>query len=264
VVSVETARTTSAGTELEGQVAVVTGAARAIGRETAETLAARGAAIVSIDLAASDDTVEAITSRGGWALSLIADVSDEGAVEQAFVRALKAFGRIDVLVNNAGVFVEVERRPFWEIPVDEWDRMMAVNLRSVFLCSRAVAGPMREAGRGRIVNIASNVVTFGMANLMHYVASKAAVIGMTRSMARELGPFGIAVNAVAPGLVTTEITRETVPAEYRKLVAEGQCLREPILPPDIATAVAYLAGPLARMVTGQTLLVNGGATMGPA
>jgi 3-oxoacyl-[acyl-carrier protein] reductase len=103
-----------------------------------------------------------------------------------------------------------------------------------------------------------------MANLMHYVASKAAVVGMTRSMARELGPFGIAVNAVAPGLVTTEITAETVSAEYRDIVRKGQCLQEAIVPGDIAEAVAFLASPAARLVTGQTLLVNGGATMGPA
>jgi len=141
---------------------------------------------------------------------------------------------------------------------------MSVNVRSVFLCGREAARPMRDAGSGRIVNIASNVTTFGMANLLHYVASKSAVVGITRSMARELGPAGIAVNAVAPGLVTTEITEQTVPEEYRRLVAEGQCLQQPILPADIAQAVAYLAGPTARMVTGQTLLVNGGATMGPA
>jgi 3-oxoacyl-[acyl-carrier protein] reductase len=250
--------------ELAGQVAVVTGGARAIGRETVETLAARGAAVVSIDLAESDATVEAVTSSGGSALSIVADVADDGAVKAAFERVVRELGRIDVLVNNAGLFAGIERRPFWEIPVDEWDRLMAINVRSVFLCTRAASVPMREAGRGRIVNIASNVVTFGMANLMHYVATKAAVIGMTRSMARELGPFGIAVNAVAPGLVTTEITVETVPEQYRKLVADGQCLTTPILPADIGSAVAYLAGPSARMVTGQTLLVNGGATMGPA
>jgi len=250
--------------ELAGQVAVVTGAARAIGRETAETLAARGASVISIDVAPSEATVAAIGEAGGSAVSLIADLSDDAAVEAAFADALAAFGRIDVLVNNAGVFAGVERRPFWEIPTEEWDSLMAVNLRSVFLCSRAVSAPMRDARRGRIVNIASNVITFGMANLMHYVASKAAVVGMTRSMARELGPFGVAVNAVAPGLVTTEITVETVSEEYRKIVAEGQCLTQAIVPADVASAVAYLAGPSARMVTGQTLLVNGGASMGPA
>lgn len=250
--------------ELAGQVAVVTGAARAIGRAIAERLGARGATVVSIDLSPSDETVAAIEAAGGSAVSIVGEVTDEDAVASSFDRVLEELGRIDVLVNNAGLFVGIERRPFWEIDLAEWDRVLDVNVRSVFLCSRAVSGPMREAGRGRIVNIASNVTTFGMANLLHYVASKSAVVGITRSLARELGAFGIAVNAVAPGLVTTEITEQTVPEKYRRLVAEGQCLQEPILPADIAQAVAYLAGPTARMVTGQTLLVNGGATMGPA
>ena len=252
------------GPELAGQIAIVTGGASAIGRAIAETLGGRGATVVSVDLAPSDATVAAIEAAGGSALSLTADVTDEEAVAAAFRQVLDRYERIDVLVNNAGLFAGIERRPFWEIDLDEWERVIGVNVRSVFLCSRAVAEPMRAAQRGRIVNIASNVVTFGMANLMHYVASKAAVIGMTRSMARELGPSGIAVNGVAPGLVTTEITTETVPAEYRELVAKGQCLQVPILPADIAEAVAFLCSPAARMVTGQTLLVNGGATMGPA
>jgi 3-oxoacyl-[acyl-carrier protein] reductase len=250
--------------ELGGQIAIVTGGARAIGRAIAETLGGRGATIVSVDLAPSDETVAAIESAGGSALSLTGDVTDESAVAAAVAKVLDAYGKVDVLVNNAGLFAGIERRPFWEIDLAEWERVLGVNVRSVFLCSRAVAEPMRTAGRGRIVNIASNVVTFGMANLMHYVASKAAVIGMTRSMARELGPSGIAVNGVAPGLVTTEITTQTVSEEYRDLVAKGQCLQVPILPQDIADAVAYLCSPSARMVTGQTLLVNGGATMGPA
>jgi len=250
--------------ELAGKVAVVTGAARAIGRAIAETLAARGAAVALIDLLPAGETVAAIEANGGSALAITGDVTDEATVGAAVERVLDEYGRLDVLVNNAGLFAGIERRPFWEIELDEWENVIGVNVRSVFLCSKAVAGPMREAGEGRIVNIASNVVTFGMANLMHYVASKAAVIGMTRSMARELGPSGIAVNAVAPGLVTTEITEQTVPEEYRRLVAQGQCLQEAILPSDIADAVAYLAAPAARMVTGQTLLVNGGATMGAA
>jgi 3-oxoacyl-[acyl-carrier protein] reductase len=250
--------------ELAGQIAIVTGGARAIGRAIAETLARRGATVVSIDLAPSDETVAAIEAAGGSALSLTGDVTDEFAVAATVAQVLDTYGKIDVLVNNAGLFAGIERRPFWEIDLAEWERVLGVNVRSVFLCSRAVAEPMRAAGSGRIVNIASNVVTFGMANLMHYVASKAAVIGMTRSMARELGPSGIAVNGVAPGLVTTEITMRTVSDEYRDLVAKGQCLQVPILPADIAGAVAYLCSPSARMVTGQTLLVNGGATMGPA
>ena len=249
---------------LDGQVAIVTGAARAIGRAIGETLAARGATVVSLDVAPADATVAAIEAAGGSALAITADVTDETAVADACAHVLETCGRIDALVNNAGLFAGIERRPFWEIDLEEWEHVLGVNVRSVFLCSRAVAAPMQKAGRGRIVNIASNVVTFGMPNLMHYVASKAAVIGITRSMARELGPSGIAVNAVAPGLVTTEITTETVPAEYRELVAKGQCLQVPILPSDIADAVSYLCGPASRMVTGQTLLVNGGATMGPA
>jgi 3-oxoacyl-[acyl-carrier protein] reductase len=252
------------GPELRDRVAVVTGAARAIGREIALTLAARGASVVSIDLSSSDDTVQLIRARGGDAMGLAADVANEDDVSAAIDEVTGRFGRLDVLVNNAGLFAGLERRSFWEIDADEWDRVMTVNVRSVWLCSRAASAPMRKAGTGRIVNISSNTVVFGMADLMHYVASKAAVIGMTRSMARELGPYGIAVNAVGPGLVTTEITREWVSDEYRQSVAEGQCLREAIVPSDIAGAVAYLCGPGARMITGQTVLINGGAAMGPA
>jgi 3-oxoacyl-[acyl-carrier protein] reductase len=264
VVGADAQATTTAERELEGQVAIVTGGARAIGRETAQALARRGARVVSIDVSPSEETVAAIGAAGGEAFGVQADVTEERAVEEAVAEVVGRYGRLDVLVNNAGLFATVERRPLWEIDADEWDRVMRVNVKSVFLCTRAASAPMRAAGRGRIVNLASNVVTFGMADFLHYVASKAAVIGMTRSMARELGPHGIAVNAVAPGLVTTEVTRETVPEEYRRQVAQGQCLEEPLVPKDIADAVAYLAGPAARLVTGQTLLVNGGATMGPA
>ena len=252
------------GSSLDDHVAVVTGAARAIGREIALTLASEGARVVSIDLSSSDDTVEEIRARGGEAIGVEADVAREADVKAAIDKVSERYGRLDVLVNNAGLFAGLQRRPFWEIDLDEWERVMGINVRSVFLCSRAASAPMREAGRGRIVNITSNTVLFGMADLMHYVASKAAVIGITRSMARELGPYGIAVNAVGPGLVTTEITREWVSDDYRRRVAEGQCLREAIVPSDIAAAVVYLCGPGARIITGQTLLVNGGATMGPA
>jgi 3-oxoacyl-[acyl-carrier protein] reductase len=249
---------------LEGQVAVVTGGARALGRAISEQLAGAGALVVSLDLNESEETVAAIEASGGRAAGIVCDVTDAEQVDAAIAKVIADHARLDVLVNNAGVFSTMERRPFWEIPVDEWDLMMRINTRSVFLVSKAACGPMREARRGRIVNIASNVFTFGMADFLHYVASKGAVVGMTRTMARELGPFGIAVNAVSPGLVTTEITETTVPAEYREIVANNQCLRTPILPGDIAEAVAFLASPAARMISGQTVLVNGGATMGPS
>jgi 3-oxoacyl-[acyl-carrier protein] reductase len=212
----------------------------------------------------SSETVAAIQADGGTAAGILCDVTDEGRVEAAVAEVMDLHGRLDVLVNNAGVFSTMARRPFWEIPADEFDLMMRVNVRSVYLVSKFATAPMREAGRGRVVNIASNVFTFGMPEFLHYVASKGAVVGMTRTMARELGPLGIAVNAVSPGLVTTEITEQTVPAEYRQIVANGQCLKQLIVPSDIAEAVAYLASPAARLVTGQTLMVNGGATMGPS
>jgi 3-oxoacyl-[acyl-carrier protein] reductase len=250
--------------ELDGQVAIVTGAARNIGRRIAEVLADRGATVVSLDLLPSDETVAAIENRGGRAAGLEVDLTDEHAVETSVREIVRSHDRLDVLVNNAGLFAGLERRPFWEIDAEEWDRVMRANVHAVFLVTRAASAPMRDARRGRIVNLASNVITFGMANLLHYVASKAAVIGMTRAMARELGPYGIAVNAVGPGLVETELIVATMPAEYRESVVRGQCLQEPIRPDDVAEAVAFLAGPRGRLVTGQTLFVNAGASMGPA
>lgn len=243
---------------------VVTGGARAIGREISKTLAEMGAIVVSLDLSDSADTVAEVKAAGGDATGITCDVTNEVEVDAAVAQIVRDFERIDVLINNAGIFSTMERHPFWEIPTDEWDLMMRVNVRSVYVVSKAASAPMRAARKGRIVNIASNVFSFGMPDFMHYVASKGAVIGMTRSMARELGPYGIAVNAVSPGLVTTEVTEQTVPSEYRKHVANNQCLTEAIVPSDIAQAVAYLASPSARLVTGQNLMVNGGATMGAA
>ena len=255
-----TARGGDAGS-LSEQVAVVTGGARGLGREIAQTLAALGAHVVSVDLAASDETLAAIKDAGGRASAQRADVTDVAQVNDVFNAIIRQCGGIDILVNNAG-FYAVERRPFWEIDVAEWEQVMTINVRPVFLCSRAAARSMRDRGSGRIINISSSVVSFGMPNLMHYVAAKSAVAGMTRSMAAELGAYGISVNAVAPGLVPTGSALQAIGRELLDEAVQGQAIQQPLGPRDIAGAVAFLCGPTAGMVSGQTILVNGGATFG--
>ena len=169
---------------------------------------------------------------------------------------MDAFGRIDVLVNNAAIYVSIHRRPFYEISAEEWDRVTAVNIKGVFLCAKAVLPAMREQGGGRIINISSNTVMAGTPNFLHYVASKAALIGMTRSMARELGDYGINVNAIAPGLVEHE--GQTVPAEISASRIEARSIKRQQVPQDLTGAVLYLASPDSDFVTGQTLVVDGG------
>ncbi len=245
-----------------GQVAIVTGGARAIGRQISETLASRGAVVEIFDVAAAEETVDAIRAGGGRVEYQMLDITDEAGVKAGVSQVMERNGRLDVLINNAGLFAGIPRRPFWEIDLAEWRRVMEVNVDSIFLLCREVLEPMKASGGGRVVNLSSNVITFGMSHLMHYVASKGAVSVMTRSLAREMGPFGIAVNAVGPGLVTTEITTAEISEKYLRLVAEGQMLPQPIYPLDIAEAVLFLASRQARMITGQTLFVNGGATVG--
>lgn len=243
--------------DLLDQVAVVTGGARGLGRTIMEMLAARGAKAVSLDLQASHEVVESIVSAGGEAAGLSADLTDETQVENAFEEIVGRYGRIDILVNNAGLY-QVERRPFWEIDLAEWEKLLTVNIRSVFLCSKAVSKPMREAKRGRIVNITSDCISFGMPNLMHYVAAKTAVVGMTRSMSRELGSYGICVNAIAPGLVSTPSAFDSIGEEVMQQVIAEQCIEKPIMAEDVARSVAYLCSEAGNLITGQTLFVNGG------
>lgn len=247
---------------LAGQVACVTGAAGAIGSAVAAEFAARGARVACLDLADPSDVSQSIAGAGGQALPILADLTDEEAVSESFTRVVEEWDRLDVLVNMAGLYYGVPRIPFWEIAADTWDSVVESNVRTAFLSCRAASLSMRSARRGRIVNVSSNVSAFGMANFLHYVSAKAALVGMTRSMARELGPFGIAVNAVAPGLVRTARGLSELESGYWDAVVAGQCLRTPIEVADVVNAVMFLACAQSRMITGQVLLVNGGATMG--
>lgn len=249
--------------ELDGLTGIVTGGAGHIGSEAATVFAGHGAKIAVVDIVDPRPVAERIAAAGGQALPITADMNDPDAVA-GMVGAVQEFsgGTIDFLVNFAGLFNDVPRVPFWEIDPLTWDAVVESNLRTAFLCTTAVSGPMRDAGSGRIVHVSSNTSAFGMGNFLHYTSAKAGLVGMARSMARELGPYGIAVNAVAPGLVHTKAVVAAQQPQYLDQVVSGQCLREPIVERDIVNAVGFLVSPASRMITGQTLLVNGGATMG--
>jgi 3-oxoacyl-[acyl-carrier protein] reductase len=243
---------------LDDRVVVVTGAGQGLGRAFAHRLAESGARVVVADLdgARAASVAQEIGEAG---LAVEVDVSDEASVAALFARVDEACGRLDVLVNNAAVFSTLRMGPFEEITVDEWDHVMAVNVRGPFLCSRAAAPLMRRTGGGKIVNISSATVFMGRPNYLHYVTSKAAVIGMTRALAAELGPHGITVNALAPGSTETEIPRETVTPEQAARIVAGQAIGRRQVPDDLAGVVVFLASPASDFMTGQTMNVDGGA-----
>ena len=241
---------------LDNKVAIVTGGARNIGAVYAKALAAEGARVVIADVLDGSGATTDIHQAGGRAIAVEVDVSREDDTLRMAEATLDAFGRIDVLVNNAAIYLSIHRRPFYEISAEEWDRVTAVNVKGVFLCAKAVLPAMREQGGGKIINISSNTVMAGTPNFLHYVASKAALIGMTRSMARELGGYGINVNAIAPGLVEHE--GQTVPPEISASRVNARSIKRRQTPQDLTGAVLYLASPDSDFVTGQTLVVDGG------
>ena len=248
--------------DLTGRVAIVTGAGQGIGRAFARALAECRAVpvIAEINESKAAAVAKEIMDAGGQAFAVTTDVADPASIEEAVEAVIDEFGRIDILINNAGIFSTLEMRPFDQIPLDEWERVLRVNLTGPFLCARAVLPAMRRAKWGRIINVASGAVRLGRPNYLHYIATKAALAGMSLSMARELGNDGITVNAILPGATFTEIERKTVTPEQKQRIVAMQCIPRAETPDDLVGTMLYLASAASAFVTGQNINLDGGVT----
>lgn len=247
--------------ELNDKRIIVTGAASGIGRAIALELAANGAAVAAADINAPDATVQAIRSAGGRAVALAADVTQPEQVDDMVATCIETLGGLEGLVNNAGVYSSIVPRPFEQIDLDEWRKLFEVNVFGLARCCQAVVPHMRAQGGGRIVNIISGVPFKGIPFMLHYVASKGAVLGITRSLARELGPANILVNGVAPGFTLSDgVMHNPVQLEkLREISRNARSLARDQVAEDVVGAVGFFMSEGARFITGQTLLVDGGS-----
>ena len=241
---------------------IITGAAQGLGRAYALAFAGAGWHVLLADIAGgkAEAVCAEIAAAGGSAFSIRTDIAEERDCNAMAATALAHFGRIDALVNNAAI-TTFEYKPFAELSVSEWDRMFAVNVRGSWLAMRAVLPAMREQGGGSIINVASNTYLSGRKHMTHYISSKGAIVGLTRSTAHELGPLNIRVNCVLPGATQTEVPRGDLPADRKKAILDGQALKRFEEPGDLTGAVLFLASDESRFITGQSLVVDGGFTV---
>jgi 3-oxoacyl-[acyl-carrier protein] reductase len=247
---------------LDGRVAIVTGGARSIGAAFAKGLAAEGAKIVIADLDAAEETLGIIKQAGGEAMAVKTDVTNESSCEEMVAKAVEAYGKLDILVANAGLWVHLERQSATEIDVDTWEKVMSVNVKGVWLSAKAAIPEMVKNEYGKIITVASTRAMKGGAGMLHYDASKGAVIGLTRSLAREYGPSGICANIIAPGATDTEISQSLATdtqKERRVASAQARAIKRAEEPDDLVGACVHLASPESDFMSGQTLVVDGGA-----
>ncbi len=244
---------------LKDKVAIVTGAGRGLGQMFSIALAKEGAKIVATDVINLENTVKEIEALGGMAKGLQADVTNEAETVKLAEDTVKAFGRIDILVNCAAIYYGLRRKPFYEIDPREWDKVMTVNVKGTWLCVRAVFPYMKQQGKGKIVNLSSETFFTGSHGFVHYVTSKGGVIGLTRALAIELGPYHININALAPGFTDTEASRTI--ADVTKYDVSRTPLTRLEQPHDLIGAAIFFASDESDFITGQTLLVNGGRAM---
>ena len=239
---------------------IVTGAATGIGQAFALGAAAQGAHVVVADMNAADETMDLIKAQGGRATYARVDVSDDASVQAMAETAVKATGRIDGLINNAAYFREVKLTPFEELDPVIWDRIFQVNVKGVWLCSKAVMPAMRSRGSGSIVNIASVVAVAGQPGYLHYVATKGAVLSMTKGLAKECGKDGVRCNVIAPGFVITDATKNR-PIEWQQSFLKARAISREQRPDDLVGTALYLPSDLAGFVSGQTIGLDGGHIM---
>jgi 3-oxoacyl-[acyl-carrier protein] reductase len=251
--------------KLEGKTIIVTGSGMNIGRVYAEYLAVDGASVVVADIAgdAAEEVAAGIREKGGRAVAVTIDVSKRGDCDRMARTAIDEFGGIDVLVNNAAIFAGLGMKPMDEIAEDEWDRLMAVNVKGVWLATLACVPQMKAQGRGRIVNIASTIARIGPPLLLHYSASKGAVQAMTRAMATELGEDNIRVTGVSPGMTFSGALETVLPDPIMgDMFLEMQVIKEKVMPGHLAPLVAFLCSDESEMIIGQDYVVDAGFTFG--
>ena len=248
---------------VKDRVVIITGAAQGIGREFARQFAAAGAiSIIADQNFANAQKVQAEIERsGGQGVAIEVDIGNRALLDAMVANVVSRFGRIDVLINNAAIFASLQKRPFDEIPLDEWNKVLHVNITGTFLSICAVLPTMKQAKWGRIVTISSNSVRKGVMNYLHYVTSKSAIIGMTNAMARELGPHGITVNCIRPGAVATEVERAVNTTTERRIAQmKEQCIPRGMVPSDLVGLAMFLSTPASGFITGQTIACDGGMT----
>ena len=250
----------SAQNLLTDRTVIVTGAATGIGQAFAVGCATQGANVVLADMSPADETVALVEKAGGKALAVKVDVADDTSTRAMAQAALDRFGRIDGLVNNAAYFREVKLTPFEELDPAIWDRIFAVNVKGVWQCCKAVMPAMRERKSGSIVNIASVVAVAGQPGYLHYVATKGAVLSMTKGLAKECGANGVRVNVIAPGFVITGATKDR-PVEWQQSFLKARAISREQRPDDVVGTALYLLSDLAGFVSGQTIVVDGGHIM---
>jgi NAD(P)-dependent dehydrogenase (short-subunit alcohol dehydrogenase family) len=241
---------------MQGKVAIVTGGSQGIGRAIAEGLARAGARIVIADLQGAEEAAAAFPDGVG----IGADVANEDDVRRLVAEVVERCGTVDALVNNAGLYASLEMRPFDRIPLEEWRKVMDVNVASMFLMCREVVPAMRERGGGKIVNISSGTPFRGVPFLLHYVTSKGAIVALTRALAKEVGKDGILVNCVAPGFTMSAgvEAHPDVIEKLRDVSVSARTLQRDQVPEDVVGAVVFLCGPESDFVTGQTIVIDGG------